>query len=200
MTKRIIALTAAAGLLGATTVMAQTTSPSQTQPQLAPPETTGPQQTMPPVGVPPSPQVQTPAPGTTTTTPTTPAPAQQSFLSQQQPGQMLASDLMRKSILGANNERIGDVNDLLMAQDGQIMAVLVGVGGFLGIGEKTVAIPFQTLQRAPDSDQLSAPFSRQDLEQAPQFVTSKTANRDRTGTGTGSGGGTGTSGSGGTQR
>ncbi|MCL4764895.1 MAG: PRC-barrel domain-containing protein [Hyphomicrobiaceae bacterium] len=195
MTKRIIALIAAVGMLGAGGAMAQTTAPTQMQPQLAPPQT-GPQQTMPPVGVPPTPQVQTtPAPGTTAT-PTTPTPGQQTFLARQQPGQVLASDLMRKSILGANNERIGEVNDLLMSQDGEIMAALVGVGGFLGIGEKTVAIPFDALQRSADADQLTAPYSRQDLEQAPQFVTAKSASRDRTG-----GGGAGTTGTtGGTKR
>lgn len=188
--KKFIALTAAAGLLGATAAMSQTTDQMQTQPQATPPQTTGPKDTSPPVGVPPSPQAQTPSPGTTTTTPKAPSPGQQAFLSQQQPDQMLASNLMRQSILGANNERIGDVNDLLLSKDGQVSAVLVGVGGFLGIGEKTVAIPFDALKRSPESDQLTAPYSREDLEQAPEFVTLQ---RDGSGT-TGTSGGTGTTG------
>lgn len=192
--RKIIALTAAAGLLGATAASSQTTDQMQ-QPQAAPPQTTGPQETAPPVGVPPSPQAQTPAPGTTTTAPTAPAPGQQAFLSQQQPDQMLVSNLMRQGIIGANNERIGDVNDLLLSQDGQVSAVLVGVGGFLGIGEKTVAIPFDALQRAPETNQLTAPYTRDDLEQAPEFVTMQRE-------GTGITGGTGTTGGGatGTQR
>lgn len=183
--RKIIALSAAVSMLGATAAMSQTT----TQPQVAPPSTTAPQQTTPPVGVPPSPQVQTPSPGMKTTTPKA---GQHTFLNQQQAGQMLASDFMKKNILGANNERIGDVNDLLLSPDGEVMAVLVGVGGFLGIGEKTVAIPFDALQRSPDSDQLTAQYSREDLKQAPQFVTAKTRERDTTGAGGAPTGTTGT--------
>lgn len=188
--RKLIALTAAASLLGATAAMSQTTDQMQkTQPQVAPPETTGPKESAPPVGVPPTPQAQTPSPGTTTTTPTAPKPGQQAFLSQQQPDQLLASKLMRQSILGANNERIGDVNDLLLSKDGQVSAVLVGVGGFLGIGEKTVAIPFEALKRSPESNQLTASYSREDLQQAPEFVTME---REGTGTGKTGGGSTGT--------
>lgn len=193
--RKVIAISAVAGLLGATAAMSQTTDQMQTQPQAAPPATTGPQDTAPPVGVPPSPQAQTPSPGTTTT-PKAPSPGQQAFLSQQQQDQMLASNLMRQGILGANNERIGDVSDLLLSKDGEVQAVLVGVGGFLGIGEKIVAIPFDALKRSPESNQLTAPYSREDLEQAPEFVTLQ---RDGTGT-TGGSGTTGGGGGMGTQR
>lgn len=186
--RKIIALSAALSMIGATAAMSQTT----TQPQTTPP-TTGQQQTAPPVGVPPSPQVEkAPAPGMTATTPKS---GQHTFLDQQQSGQLLASDLMRKNILGANNERIGDVNDLLMSKDGEVVAVLVGVGGFLGIGEKTVAIPFDTVQRSPDSDQLSVQYSRDELKQAPEFVTAKRSERSTGTTGT-----TGTTRPSGTQR
>lgn len=186
--RKIIALTAAVGMLGATAAMSQTTSPTQTQPQ-------SPQQkTQPPVGVPPTPQAQTPAPGTTATMP---SGQQGAFLNQQQAGQMLASDMMNKSILGANNERIGEVDDLLVSKDGDVVAVLVGVGGFLGIGEKTVAIPFDSLQRSAEADQLTVRYSRQDLENAPRFVTAKTRER---GTGTTGGGGTTGTAPSGTQR
>lgn len=187
--KKIIALSAAVGMLGATAAMSQTNQ-METQPQATPPQTS-PQTTMPPVGTPPSPQMQK-EPGAEAKT----APGQQSFLSQQQTGQIMASDMMRKNILGANNERIGDVNDLVLSKDGQVAAVVIGVGGFLGIGEKTVAIPFDDLQMSPGTDQITTQLSREDLEQAPQFVTNKSRERSTTGTGT-----TGTTGTGsGTQR
>ncbi|KAA2237582.1 PRC-barrel domain containing protein [Salinarimonas soli] len=63
-------------------------------------------------------------------------------MQQLQQGQFLASDLIGTRVVGQNNEAIGDVNDVVMGADGKAMAVLVGVGGFLGIGEKDVAIPF----------------------------------------------------------
>lgn len=62
-----------------------------------------------------------------------------------QPGQMMGSDLRGTKIYGANNEDIGEIDDILIDRQGQVVAVIVGVGGFLGIGEKDVAIPFQSL-------------------------------------------------------
>lgn len=67
-------------------------------------------------------------------------------MTQQQPGQWLASKLIGTTVVSANNESIGDVNDVLMDRGGQSVAVVVGVGGFLGIGEKNVAVPFNSLE------------------------------------------------------
>jgi len=61
------------------------------------------------------------------------------------PGQILASSLLGKSVYNSSNpdaEVIGDVNDVVMSPDGRAQAVVIGVGGFLGIGEKEVAIDF----------------------------------------------------------
>jgi sporulation protein YlmC with PRC-barrel domain len=68
-----------------------------------------------------------------------------------QQGQFLASDLIGTRVVGQNNESIGDVNDVVMGRDGKAMAVIVGVGGFLGIGEKDVAIPFEQAQISFDA-------------------------------------------------
>ena len=53
-------------------------------------------------------------------------------MTHQQPGQWLASKLIGTTVVGPNNESIGDVNDVLMERDGHAAAVIVGVGGFLG--------------------------------------------------------------------
>ena len=68
------------------------------------------------------------------------------MVSQQQPGQWMASKLIGTTVIGANNESIGDVNDVLLDRSGQAVAVIVGVGGFLGIGEKDVAVAFNQLE------------------------------------------------------
>ena len=68
------------------------------------------------------------------------------MVSQQQPGQWMASKLIGTTVVGANNEFIGDVNDVLLDRSGQAVAVIVGVGGFLGIGEKDVAVAFNQLE------------------------------------------------------
>ena len=77
------------------------------------------------------------------------------FMTQMQADQVMASDLIGTRVVSANNESIGDINDVIMGRDGQVMAVVVGVGGFLGIGEKDVAVPFASLEFA-NSQQANA--------------------------------------------
>jgi putative membrane protein len=61
---------------------------------------------------------------------------------------ILASDLEGTSVYGAKNENIGEIDDVVLDRKGRVVAVIVGVGGFLGIGEKSVAIPFEALEIA----------------------------------------------------
>jgi sporulation protein YlmC with PRC-barrel domain len=56
-----------------------------------------------------------------------------------------ASKFMGVDIYGTNNEKIGDVKDIVLDHQGVIQAVVIGVGGFLGIGEKNVAVPFKSV-------------------------------------------------------
>jgi PRC-barrel domain len=74
------------------------------------------------------------------------------IVSQQQPGQWMASKLIGTTVTGPNNESIGDVNDVLLDRNGQAVAVIVGVGGFLGIGEKDVAVSFNQLEFTSRAD------------------------------------------------
>jgi sporulation protein YlmC with PRC-barrel domain len=67
------------------------------------------------------------------------------FMTTMQPNQIRASKFSGVDIIGANNESIGDVNDVILDQQGMAQAVVIGVGGFLGIGEKNVAVPFKSV-------------------------------------------------------
>jgi sporulation protein YlmC with PRC-barrel domain len=69
-----------------------------------------------------------------------------SFMTQAQEGQWRASKLVGVDIYNNNNENIGEVNEILIDGSGKIDAVIVGVGGFLGIGEKNVALPFDAVK------------------------------------------------------
>lgn len=69
---------------------------------------------------------------------------------------MLASRLIGTTVVSQNNETIGDVNDILFDRNGQVMAAVVGVGGFLGIGEKDVAVPFQQMDFVADTSNAGA--------------------------------------------
>jgi sporulation protein YlmC with PRC-barrel domain len=65
------------------------------------------------------------------------------------PGEALPiSDFYNQNVYDARDNKIGEINDLLLDNGGKINAVIVGVGGFLGVGEKNVAVPFQALKVA----------------------------------------------------
>jgi hypothetical protein len=95
----------------------------------------------------------------------------ETFISSQSADQFLASKLIGLSVTGPDNQKIGSVNDLLFEKDGSIKAAVIGVGGFLGIGEKNVALSFKslTLTRSPDGDKAVLKVSKAELEKAPDF-------------------------------
>lgn len=62
-------------------------------------------------------------------------------------------DLIGANIQGANGESVGDVSDVLLAEDGSIEFFLVDVGGFLGIGTRTVAIAFDAANITQEGDE-----------------------------------------------
>lgn len=59
---------------------------------------------------------------------------------------ILGSDLRGTNVYGGNGENIGEIDDIVLDRDGRAVALIVGVGGFLGIGEKNVAIPFDAVE------------------------------------------------------
>ena len=92
------------------------------------------------------------------------------------PGQLLASSLMGENVYNStatDAEKIGDVNDVVMGPNGAADAVIIGVGGFLGIGEKAVAVDFDRLTWVEkDGDRwLVVEATKAQLEAAPAFDT-----------------------------
>ena len=70
---------------------------------------------------------------------------------------------------------VGEVNDVVLDWDGSIKAVVLGVGGFLGIGEKNVAIEMASLRKVRESDDASDWFlvvnsSKEMLTNAPAYT------------------------------
>ena len=61
-------------------------------------------------------------------------------------GDWRASKLVGLSIYNDKNESVGSINDLLTDKNGNIKAVVIGVGGFLGVGEHLVAVPFDKIK------------------------------------------------------
>ncbi|WP_092125945.1 PRC-barrel domain-containing protein [Bradyrhizobium erythrophlei] len=61
-------------------------------------------------------------------------------------GDWRASKVVGLSVYNDKNESVGSINDLLMDKDGAIKAVVIGVGGFLGVGEHLVAVPLDKVK------------------------------------------------------
>jgi sporulation protein YlmC with PRC-barrel domain len=61
-------------------------------------------------------------------------------------GNWRTSKLVGMSVYNDNNESLGSINDLLTDKNGDIKGVVLGVGGFLGVGEHLVAIPYDKIK------------------------------------------------------
>src|SRR3984893_17313443 len=71
------------------------------------------------------------------------------FIAAQSPDQWVFSKFKGTDVIGPDNAQVGNVNDMLFDKNGKILGLIVGVGGFLGIGEKSVAIDMSAFQPAP---------------------------------------------------
>jgi sporulation protein YlmC with PRC-barrel domain len=57
-------------------------------------------------------------------------------------GQWRGSKLIGLTVYNNKDERVGDINELITGKEGKIESVVIGVGGFLGLGEYNVSVPF----------------------------------------------------------
>lgn len=93
----------------------------------------------------------------------------------------LATEIIGKQVYSssaADAEHIGDVNNLVIGEGGEVAAVVIGVGGFLGIGEKNVAVNYAELEwvTAEDgSERFVLATTKEALETAPNFETTDDA-------------------------
>src|SRR6201996_8794080 len=82
-----------------------------------------------------------------TTTTAAPAPATQSSASSTAfHGDWRASKVVGLNVYNEKNENVGSINDLLMDKSGGIKAAVISVGGFLGMGARLVAVPFDKVK------------------------------------------------------
>jgi len=155
---------------------------TQTQPGNDAAPTTNPSDTAPSTQQDMDSPAATPAPSTDDTSPamdgSTAAPSDQSaatttgetFVTVPETGAWRVSDLQGKAVYDSEGTSIGDIKDVLVSQNGSVNAVIIGVGGFLGIGEKNVAVNMSALQLGPGDTQAKA-----------DAVTTAMPNNDATG-------------------
>jgi hypothetical protein len=151
MQNRIALLATVAALAVAPALAQQSTSPDPKQP--APQAQPG-QPSMPG-------QTQSARPG-----------AAEKFVSAQSSDEWLGSTLIGMRVRGAADENIGSISNLLVDKDGKVKAAILGVGGFLGIGQKNIAVSFDSLklQRTVEgTEEARLALSKSELESAPDF-------------------------------
>ena len=88
-------------------------------------------------------------------------------------GQVSASELLNENVVNDANEKVGDINDVLIDSKGKVAAVIVGVGGFLGMGEKDVALTFDQLSFSSDNNDplvVKTNATKESLQAAPQHT------------------------------
>jgi sporulation protein YlmC with PRC-barrel domain len=71
---------------------------------------------------------------------------------QLQPGQIRATQMDGSTVYDAQNQKVGDVKDIILDRDGKVAAVVLDVGAFLGIGGKNVAISMNDLKITQDDN------------------------------------------------
>ena len=122
-----------------------------------------------------------------------------SFVAAQSADQWVFTKFKGTDVLGSDNARVGSVDDLLFDKNGKILGVVVGVGGFLGIGVKDVAIDMSAFDvvpaeigssdrneaaarnsNDPTSVKLKVSWTKDQLKDAPDFQYFKSAVRAAT--------------------
>jgi len=100
------------------------------------------------------------------------------MLLQQMPaGSMTVTDWYKQSVYDPSNNKIGEVEDVLLDQSGKVTSLIVGVGGFLGAGEKDVAVPFNAVQvnKKDNKWTLVMNTTKDQLKNAPGFKYDRTS-------------------------
>ncbi len=174
MLKKLMITTAITGLMIGTAA-------AQSTPQTPPASS-------PPAAATSAPSAANPAPISKSTEMSAPASSAK-FINSQRQDQHLASKFRGTDVVGADEAKIGDVSDILFDKDGKIEAYVVGVGGFLGIGAKDVALAPSAFQMVPgdksknESDKLKLSMTKDELKNAATFEPYK-APSATTGSGT----------------
>jgi sporulation protein YlmC with PRC-barrel domain len=92
------------------------------------------------------------------------------------PGGSTVTNFYKQTVYDPSDNKIGDVDDMLIDKEGHVTALIIGVGGFLGMGEKDVAIPFSALHASEKNNKWYRVLNttKDALKTAPGFTYDKT--------------------------
>ena len=84
-------------------------------------------------------------------------------------GVLKASELIGMKVQGSDGKKLGKIRDLVIAPDGAVRYAVLDFGGFLGIGDKYFAVPWDVLQRTKNGKKIALDMTKRDLKNAPGF-------------------------------
>ena len=92
------------------------------------------------------------------------------------PAGTTVTNFYKQNVYDPSDSKIGDVDDMLIDKEGRVPALIIGVGGFLGMGEKNVAIPFSDVRASEKNNKwyLVLNTTKDALKGAPGFTYDKT--------------------------
>ncbi|HVX37758.1 MAG TPA: PRC-barrel domain-containing protein [Hyphomicrobium sp.] len=127
----------------------------------------------------PSPSGTPNTPNATTSEPkaTTPNDAMAPQWYSHQQGEWRTSKLVGSKVRNKAGDSIGDINEIILTNDGSASAAVIGVGGFLGMGEHQVAVQFKSLKIDRDSngnDVITLDTTKEALKKAPEWTWQST--------------------------
>jgi len=120
-----------------------------------------------------SPPAQRPAPATTEA-PKAPVAGQ---ILAQEADTILTNEFMGQTVYAPDKSKIGSISDLILSKDAKaVEGFVIGVGGFLGIGAKSVALKIDRLKMTADPDggiQLTMDINKEELTNTPTFKSKR---------------------------
>jgi sporulation protein YlmC with PRC-barrel domain len=84
-------------------------------------------------------------------------------------GQLRAEEMIGADVRNLENENLGEVSDVILAKEGGASHIVLSHGGFFGLGETEVAVPFDKLKVAGERDVFYLDMTEEQLENAPSF-------------------------------
>jgi sporulation protein YlmC with PRC-barrel domain len=153
-------------------VLAQPTSetpqPAPSAPEAAKPEAAKPQATQPEAQTaPPAPEAAQPMPS---------APKGAETMTAVPGDSVSVTDYYKQNVYDTSDNTIGEISDVLLDKDGHVTAVMLSVGGFLGLGAKYVSVPFNALRMTEKDGKryLVMDMTKDALMSAPGYQYDKT--------------------------
>jgi hypothetical protein len=105
------------------------------------------------------------------------APVAGQILAQDADTMLASRDFIGQTVYAADKAKVGSISDLILSKDGKaVQGFVIGVGGFLGIGEKSVALQMDKLKVAHNADgsvMLTTDVTKDELSNAPSFKSKR---------------------------